>query len=156
MINMHRILVHRIGGFFSVCLMHIGRDCWSFCVAFAMQTSCATASFSKLFKSLRLTNLRRVKIRTMCEPHIKLHTTLEYAYHHALHTMWFILYVYSISGFCFSFWSSHSVRMEKETWLTHVCLYAVYTLPASWINTRTSAVFIVKSFWLWHLLCILK
>lgn len=40
-----------------------------------------------------------------------------------MHTIWFIFYVYSISGFCFSFWSSHSLEWTG-TWLTHV-----YKLP---------------------------
>lgn len=75
------------------------------------------------------------------------------AYHHALHTIWFIFYVYSISGFCFSFWSSQVTPLAwKETWLTHV----LYTLPVSWINTRTSAVFLFESILAVAPLCILN
>lgn len=85
-----------------------------------------TISFSKLLKNRRLTNLRGVKIWTIWATHwIACHT--DCAYHHAPHTIWFIFYVYSISGFCFSFWSSQVTPLAwKATWLTHVCVRCIH------------------------------
>lgn len=49
------------------------------------------------------------------------------AYHHAMHAMWCIFHIYSISGFCFSSWSSQVTPSEWkrdmiDTW-TWICIH---------------------------------